>query len=131
MKILYSIRAVFICSIVTGNIKIVLVFLLLFFYGVATLLAKDGDNVILIVIDSLQSSHLRCYGYNKETSPNIDSLAKQGTMFKGAIAQSSWTCSSMPSILTGTYPRTHRRYDWNHLVNPDKKTIMDVLRENG
>ena len=33
-------------------------------------------NVILITIDALRPDHLSCYGYPRETSPNIDRLAK-------------------------------------------------------
>ncbi|MFH1397298.1 MAG: hypothetical protein ABIH27_01935, partial [Candidatus Omnitrophota bacterium] len=40
---------------------------------------KD-NNVILIILDALVPDHLSCYGYSKETSLNIDKLAKEGAI---------------------------------------------------
>ena len=34
------------------------------------------NNIIFFGIDSLRSDHLSCYGYNRNTSPHIDKLAK-------------------------------------------------------
>jgi len=39
------------------------------------------NNIILFLIDTLRADHLGCYGYNKNTSPFIDSLARKGVMF--------------------------------------------------
>ena len=39
-------------------------------------------NVLLVSIDTLRRDHLSCYGYERETSPNIDSLADGGCCFK-------------------------------------------------
>jgi len=35
-------------------------------------------NVILIVLDTLRADHLGCYGYFRDTSPNLDRLAREG-----------------------------------------------------
>lgn len=64
-------------------------------------------NIILIVIDALRADHLGCYGYSRDTSPEIDKLAKEGIIFKNMLAQSSWTKPATASILTGLYPKSH------------------------
>jgi arylsulfatase A-like enzyme len=61
-------------------------------------------NVILITIDALRSDHLGCYGYKRDTSPNIDELAKDGVIFTQAISQASVTAVSLASLLTSVYP---------------------------
>ncbi|TAM41265.1 DUF4976 domain-containing protein [bacterium] len=61
-------------------------------------------NVILITIDALRPDHLGCYGYKRATSPNIDSLAKEGVIFMQSISQASVTCVSLPSLFTSVYP---------------------------
>ena len=38
------------------------------------------NNIIFFGIDSLRSDHLSCYGYNRNTSPHIDKLAKEGSL---------------------------------------------------
>ena len=48
---------------------------------------KEIKNVILIIACSLRADHLSCYKYERETSPNIDQLAKEGVLFKECFAQ--------------------------------------------
>jgi arylsulfatase A-like enzyme len=67
----------------------------------------NAPNIILITIDTLRADHLSCYGYPRQTSPFIDSIARESTVFTGAYSTSSWTAPSMASIFTGLYPRGH------------------------
>lgn len=69
--------------------------------------SKNNPNIVLITIDALRADHLSCYGYERETSPNIDKIAEQGILFKNVIAPSSWTAPSMVSLFTSTYPTNH------------------------
>lgn len=70
-----------------------------------------AENVLLITIDSVRADHLSCYGYNRKTSPNIDSLAQNGVLFEQAIANGPYTRASFPGILTSTYPFSFGAYD--------------------
>lgn len=73
---------------------------------------KDNfNNIILIVVDALRADHLSCYGYHRNTTPFIDSLAKEAMVCYNAYSQSNWTCPSMASIFTGTYPNVHKVYN--------------------
>ncbi len=66
-------------------------------------------NIILLVIDALRPDHLGCYGYKRLTSPGIDRLAASGVRFERAISQSTWTVSSMASLLPSSYASQHGR----------------------
>ena len=88
-------------------------------------------NVILITSDALRADHLSCYGYRRDTSPNIDQLAKEGVLFTQAIAQSSHTPPSMATILTATYPRTHSVLSWGQTIKPDLLSIAYILKSKG
>lgn len=33
-------------------------------------------DILFILIDSIKASHLGCYGYERDTTPNIDRFAK-------------------------------------------------------
>lgn len=57
-------------------------------------------NIILISIDTLRADHLGCYGYNKNTSLNIDKFSKDAVLFKNCISQAPSTEPSHASILT-------------------------------
>lgn len=56
------------------------------------------QNIILIIIDTLRADHLSCYGYHRNTSPAIDSLAAEGTLWANAQAQAPWTLPAHATI---------------------------------
>ena len=70
--------------------------------------SADAPNVIVIVVDTLRADHLSAYGYERDTSPFIDSLAQDGVKFNAAISPSSWTQPSHASMLTGRYTYEHQ-----------------------
>jgi len=79
-------------------------------------------NIILLVLDTLRADHLGCYGCGKGLSPFIDFLAGDGVRFERVVSQSSWTKTSMASMLTGRNPASH-----NVLVRADKLTESATL----
>ena len=38
-------------------------------------------NVLFIDIDTLRPDHMGCYGYGRNTTPNIDAIAREGVCF--------------------------------------------------
>lgn len=69
--------------------------------------AKAGPNVIVLLIDALRYDHLSCYGYERPTSPNIDRFAAESVVFDQAISASTFTRTSIASLLTGLHPHVH------------------------
>ena len=65
-------------------------------------------NVLLITIDTCRADKLSCYGFGKQTSPNIDRLAEQGFIFDYAFSASNWTKPATASLFTSLYPGTHQ-----------------------
>lgn len=88
-------------------------------------------NIILITVDSLRPDHLGCYGYKRNTSPNIDKVAQKSILFTQAIAQGSKTPLSLSSLHTSTYPRTHGVYREGFKINPSLPTLAEILKKNG
>jgi arylsulfatase A-like enzyme len=89
-------------------------------------LALGSPNIIMIVVDTLRADHLSSYGYQRETSPNIDQLAQEGVRFENAISPSSWTFPSHLALFRGNYQfvvssRTSQRYP----------SIAEVLKSKG
>jgi arylsulfatase len=64
-------------------------------------------KIIVYVLDSLRFDHVSCYGYHRETTPNIDRLAADGITFDHCYTPSTWTRPVAASILSGTYPGVH------------------------
>ncbi|MBA3396111.1 MAG: sulfatase-like hydrolase/transferase, partial [Deltaproteobacteria bacterium] len=61
-------------------------------------------RVLVITIDTVRADHLGAYGYRRATSPNLDALAKDGTLFEHGWAHAPSTRYSIPAILTGRLP---------------------------
>ncbi|WP_255171486.1 sulfatase [Natrononativus amylolyticus] len=57
-------------------------------------------NVLLIDVDSLRPDHLGCYGYGRETSPTIDSIARQGVRFERCYASDTPCLPSRTALAT-------------------------------
>ena len=87
--------------------------------------------IILYVMDSLRPDFLSCYGYQRETSPNIDALALDGVLFTEAFAQATWTRPSGASLLTSLYPGVHGVLGLNSVLSDDVPLLPEVLRQQG
>lgn len=88
-------------------------------------------NVILVSIDTLRADHLRCYGYERETSPFLDSLARDGIRFHDAIVQANWTLPSHVSMLTSLYPAVHGVQRETDKMGPALNTMAEILKKAG
>ncbi|MFB6198967.1 MAG: sulfatase, partial [Halobacteriaceae archaeon] len=64
-------------------------------------------HFLLYVVDSLRADHLSCYGYDRETTPNLDDLADDGVRFNSCISPSTWTAPVAASLVSGWYPPAH------------------------
>lgn len=58
-------------------------------------------EVLVIFLDACRANHLGCYGYNKNTSPNIDSLAEDSLKFLNAYSPGPSSPISLPRIFSG------------------------------
>jgi arylsulfatase A-like enzyme len=85
-------------------------------------------NVVLISIDSLRRDHLGIYGYKRNTSPNIDELAKTSWLFKNYYSTDYLTPVSERSVHTGLFP------DRIHPKDLEEKKILTlghILKDHG
>ncbi len=85
-------------------------------------------NVLLILPDTLRADHLGCYGYHRQTSPNIDKFADECLFFEKAFSPSPWTKTAVGSILTSLYPHEHGAYKWADNLNNQSLTLTEIFR---
>jgi arylsulfatase A-like enzyme len=62
-------------------------------------------HIVFVMIDTLRPDHLGCYGYARNTSPNIDRIAEQGVVFENVFSVAPWTNPTIASLFTGLYPQ--------------------------
>jgi arylsulfatase A-like enzyme len=94
----------------------------------------QGPNVVLIVLDALRADHLSSYGYQRDTSPNIDKLAKEGVLFLNAHSHGNRTVVAMPSMFTSLYPSFHGVISQRTMMSPlpaDHTTLAEIFSNNG
>ena len=86
-------------------------------------------GILLVSIDTLRADHLGIYGYERDTSPNIDSFFAPGAVYQRAYATGSRTPPSVASMLTGRYPAGHRVRLFYQKLPPRIASIPDLLPE--
>ncbi len=108
-------------------------FVLLFATIDCSSVGKDKpENVILIIVDTLRSDHLGCYGYEGVETPHIDDLAQKGIRFEEAISNVPITLPSISSILTSLTPFEHGvHYNEGYRLPDDVTTLAEVLAGSG
>lgn len=89
-------------------------------------------NIIAISIDTLRADHLGAYGYERDTSPNLDRIFKEGFLFEHCMSASSWTTPSHATFFTGLHPVDHRA--GTHLglrLRSEFTTLADLAHDAG
>ena len=104
---------------------------------------KRPPNIVLILTDDLGWGDPRCYGHPYIKTPNLDRLAKQGTMFTQFYVNNPVCSPSRTAFMTGHFPARHRVHQ--HFARPEQNrargmpnwldadvaTVTDVLRRCG
>jgi arylsulfatase A-like enzyme len=60
-------------------------------------------RILYIDIDTLRPDHLGCYGYHRNTSPNIDKIAENGTLFTNCYVSDAPCLPSRAALFTGRF----------------------------
>jgi hypothetical protein len=81
---------------------------------------RQGD-VIVLLFDTMSARNLSLYGYRRGTTPNLERFAERATVYHQHISAGNYTTPGTASILTGTYPWTHRAINQGGIVLRDLK----------
>ena len=97
-------------------------------------LVSDGSapwaphrDILLITIDTLRADHLGLYGYERETSPQIDRWFGGHAIYTRAWGPSARTSPSVTSILSGMLPQEHGVRLFYQLVEDGVALVPDLL----
>jgi arylsulfatase A-like enzyme len=88
-------------------------------------------DIVFLVLDTHRADRLSCYGHHLETTPQIDSLAADATLFRHAVAPAQWTIPSHSSMFTGLYPSAHTTVQSFSKLPPTLPTLAERLRDCG
>ncbi|MEC8278166.1 MAG: sulfatase-like hydrolase/transferase, partial [Myxococcota bacterium] len=93
--------------------------------------SSEKNDIILVSIDTLRADHLAVYGYERQTAPFIDSLAKSGTRFAWARSASPWTLPAHTTMLSGQLPAQHKVVDDTVSLSKDVPVLPELLQASG
>ncbi|MGM0573779.1 MAG: sulfatase family protein [Bacteroidota bacterium] len=97
-------------------------------------------NFIVIFCDDMGYSDIGCFGSEKNSTPNIDRMAKEGMRFTSFYVTSGVCSPSRASLMTGCYPKRvglHKGAKGFFVLlpkdqkglNPKEITIAEILKE--
>ena len=93
--------------------------------------ASQPPSIVVITVDALRADRLGCYGYPKDTTPNIDRLISQGMRFERAWTPEPLTGPAMCSMVTGLEPHAHAATRNGLRMQPGLDSLPKILAENG
>lgn len=68
----------------------------------------SSPNILIVLFDAWSASNISLYGYQRRTTPNLETLAQRAVVYHHHYAGSNCTSSGTASLLTGLYPWKHR-----------------------
>ena len=112
------------------RIFLALLFALVFWMPI-TAPAAAKPNIVLITLESTRADRMGFLGAKTRLTPNLDGLARQSMIFEQAFSQAPLTVVSNATILTGTYPQTHRANEFGARLAATLPFLPDLLRAGG
>jgi arylsulfatase A-like enzyme len=86
---------------------------------------QNRPNVLLLVFDTFSAPHASFYRYFRETTPNLARFAEHATVFHQHYSAGNFTSPGTASLLTGTYPWTHRAFNIKSTI--DERMLQNNL----
>jgi arylsulfatase A-like enzyme len=90
---------------------------------------RTQKSIVLVTVDCLRADHVGFMGYERPTTPFLDSLASESFVVPAAIVAGAPTYYSFPAILASRYPLALGRDVLG--LGPDEPTLASVLKQHG
>ena len=88
-------------------------------------------TILLISLDTTRPDHLSAYGYDRDTTPTLARLAREGTVFTHARSTSSWTLPAHMSLFTGLPPGLHDVVIDFQSLDRGRRTLGEIFHQAG
>src|SRR5262245_54264022 len=93
-------------------------------YLPCTAAGAERPNIIFILADDLGWGDLACYGHPQIKTPNLDRMAREGTLFTQFYVCGSVCSPSRCAFFTGQYPSRQRIH--GHYAAPEQNTARGM-----
>ena len=88
-------------------------------------------NIILMVLDTVGAKHLSLYGYKRPTTPNLERIAQECTVYTRCFSPACWTVPSHASMFTGLHPSQHGAFESRFLLRDNLPHLVPALKAFG
>ena len=92
--------------------------------------AAGAPNVLLLILDTVRAPSLSLYGYERETTPELEACAEGGLVFERAASTAPWTLPSHASMFTGRHYH-ELSADWQSPLDDTYPTLAEELSGRG
>lgn len=99
--------------------------------GLPVAVGLPRPNLALIVLDTTRADRLSLYGHAQPTSPFLDELAKDATVYDDAISPAPWTLPTHASLFTGQLPSVHDATTEHRYLDDRFVTLAEILQRAG
>ena len=120
-------------GIETGLFAFLVIIAAVFWQKIVSENKRENTNLIIVSVDALRADHMSIYGYNKNTTPNIDSWGKDAFVFNQVRTVIPITYPSFAALFTGLLPASSK-IDRNVTFQPisqNTQTLASILKNNG
>jgi arylsulfatase A-like enzyme len=90
----------------------------------------DRPNLLVVSIDSLRADAVSILDSDVSTTPYLEELSSDATVFESAFTQAEWTVPSHTSVFTGLYPTEHGVVSGDHVLG-NHPTLAERLSDEG
>lgn len=94
-------------------------------------LTSLASRILVICTDQQRWDSLGCYGSSAVWTPNIDRLAREGTLFERCYTVNPVCAPSRATMLTGTYPHQHGVWANGVALDPARGHVVHRLAAAG
>ncbi len=92
---------------------------------------RHQPDVFVLLADTMRADRLKLFGGALPIDRSMERLARNAIVFRKARAPSSWTRTSVATLLTGLLPESHRVFGRLDRLPDDVDTLAELLRAQG
>ena len=92
---------------------------------------KKRPNILIFVMDTQSVRNMTPYGFDKETTPNLQTIASEGTVYENHFVTAAWTVPSFASLFTGKYQSGHGAGASFNFLSREIPTLAELLSRTG
>lgn len=97
------------------------------------LLKCPDCNLVVVSLTNTRKDHVGIYGYERNTTPNIDAFFKDGFVFENAFGPASWTLPAAATMFSSLFPYTHTVMDRHgkNVLSDEVLTLAETFQQDG